>query len=134
MFSHYLLFNCNCAEALETYVRAFGAEILEMQRYRDMPPGTDFPVAEHDRDLVLHARLQWGGTEIMCADSPERSQAGSNMYVSVTTQDVALVQRAWDILKQEGTIYMELAPAFFAAAHGSLQDRFGINWMFTALK
>lgn len=134
MFSHYLMFNRSCAEALEVYAKAFDAKITEMQKYGDMPPNPNFPIADNDRNLVLHARLQWEGSELMCADSSERSQAGDNMYISITTQDAALVQRAWDILKQDGEIFMDLAPSFFALLHGSLQDRFGINWMFTALK
>lgn len=134
MLGHYLMFRGNCMEALETYKRAFGAEIAEVQRYGDMPPDPAFPVAEEQKNLVLHARLRIDGGEIMCADSSERSGAGDNMYVSVTTPDAAYVQKAWDALKEGGVVYMELAPSFFAAAHGSLRDRFGINWMFTALK
>jgi PhnB protein len=68
----------------------------------------------------------------MCADASERSSNGSNMYVTVTTPDTAMVQKAWDILKDGGEIYMGLAPSFFARLHGSLRDQFGINWMFTA--
>lgn len=56
------------------------------------------------------------------------------MYVSITTKDAGFIQRAWDVLKQDGKVYMELAPSFFADLHGSLQDKFGINWMLTALK
>lgn len=134
MFSHYLMFNRNCAEALQSYVQAFGAEIVEMQQYADMPLDPRFSVPDVDRHLVLHARLRWAGTEIMCADSSNNARAGNNMYVSITTQDASLVQKAWDVLKQDAEVYMELAPSFFAAAHGSLRDRFGINWMFTALK
>lgn len=132
MFSHYLMFNRNCAEALQTYVQAFEAEIVEMQKYDDMPPDPAFPVPDGDRELVLHSRLRWGGSEIMCADSSGPARAGDNMYVSITTQDAALVQKAWSVLKQDAEVYMELAPSFFAVAHGSLRDRFGINWMFTA--
>lgn len=134
MFSHYLLFNRNCAEALEVYAKAFDAQITEEQTYGNMPPNPSFPIAEEDKGLVLHARLRWNDTELMCADASERCQPGDNMYVSVTTKDAALVQRAWDILKENGEVYMELSPSFFAAAHGSLRDRFGVNWMFTALK
>lgn len=134
MFSHYLMFNRNCAEALQTYERAFGAEIVEMQKYGDMPPDPSFPVPDSDRGLVLHSRLRWGGSEIMGADSSAQAQAGDNMYVSITTKDAELVHAAWNVLKQDATVYMDLAPSFFAAAHGSLRDRFGINWMFTALK
>jgi len=100
----------------------------------DMPPNPAFPISDSDKDLVLHSRLQLDSMEIMCADSSERSTSGDNMYVSITTKDASFVQRAWDVLKQDGEIYMELAPSFFATLHGSLQDKFDINWMFTALK
>jgi PhnB protein len=131
MFSHYLMFENNCAEALAVYADALGAEITEMQKYGDMPPNPAFPVAEEMKNRVLHARLAWDGTEIMCADAPARSQSGTNMYISVTVPDGEKVRRAWDILKESGEIYMELAPTFFAEAHGSLRDRFGVNWMFS---
>jgi PhnB protein len=134
MIGHYLLFNRNCLEALETYEKAFGAKITEIQKYGDMPPNPAFTISDSDKDLVLHARLQLDGMEIMCADSSGKSKSGDNMYVSITTKDESLVQKAWNILKQDGEIYMDLEPAFFATLHGSLRDKFGINWMFTALK
>ncbi|MDR1687554.1 MAG: VOC family protein [Clostridiales bacterium] len=134
MFSHYLLFNGNCAEALEAYKNAFGGQITEMQKYGDMPPNPNFPIKDEQKNYVLHAKFNWEGTELMCADSSLNSEAGSNMYVSVTLKDAAPVQKAWDILKEGGEIYMDLAPSFFASAHGSLRDKFGVNWMFTALK
>jgi PhnB protein len=119
---------------LAVYAKAFNAEITEMQKYGDMPPDPAFPVAESDKGLVLHARLNINGEELMGADSPQHGANGSNMYVSITTKDAAVVQKAWDVLKTGAQIYMELAPSFFANLHGSLQDRFGINWMFTASK
>lgn len=42
-----------------------------------------------------------------------------------------LVRNAWNLLKEDAEIYMDLAPTFFATLHGSLRDRFGVNWMFT---
>jgi PhnB protein len=134
MLGHYLLFNRNCEEAIRTYEKALNAQIAEIRKYGDMPPNPDFPISDADRNLVLHARLQLDGMEIMCADSAGRSKSGDNMYVSITTKDVALIQKAWDILRQDGEVYMELTPSFFAALHGSLRDKFGINWMFTAMK
>ncbi len=134
MLGHYLLFNRNCAQAIKTYEQAFGAKALQVQKYGDMPPNPNFPVAEADRELVLHARLEIDGAELMCADSSGHSASGENMYVSITTMDEALVRCAWDMLKQGGEVYMDLAPSFFAKLHGSLRDEYGINWMFTALK
>ncbi len=131
MIGHYLMFNRNCAEALETYANALDAKVSHVQKYGDMPTNPNFPIAEADKGLVLHARFELDGMEIMCADSKERAARGENMYVSITTPDEAYVRRAWDMLAQGGTVYMELTPSFFAKAHGSLQDRFGVNWMFT---
>jgi len=128
------MFGGDCKEALAVYKEAFGAEIADMQTYGDMPPNPASPVADEQKELVLHARIMIDGMEIMCADSPQRSSAGDNMYVSLTVKDMEMVQKAWDILKREGEIYMELTPTFFAAAHGSLRDKFGINWMFTTLE
>ncbi len=130
MLGHYLMFDRCCAEALEVYANAFDAEITEKQTYGELPsPG--FPVAEADKDLILHARIVIDGAEIMCADSSGGSGAGNNMYISVTVKDMEAVQKAWDALAEGGEVYMALAPSFFAAAHGSLRDRFGVNWMFT---
>ena len=61
-------------------------------------------------------------------------EVGNNMYVSITTKNAALIQRAWNVLKQDGEIYMELTESFFTVLLGSLRDRFGIDWMFTAIK
>lgn len=133
MVSHYLMFNRNCSEALEAYVKAFGAQITEMQKYGDVP-NLGFPMDDNDKNLILNSRLKLDNTEIMCADSMGNSQPGKNMYISFTTSDAALVKQAWEILKLNGEIYMELAPTFFAELHGSLQDKFGVNWMFTAMK
>ena len=130
MTGHYLMFNRNCAEAFELYSKAYNAEVSEIQKYGDMPPNPAFPIADSDKNLVLHARMVIDGTEIMGADS-RRGQSGDNMYITVTSKDKAYVEKAWDLLKQDGQIYMELTQTFFAALHGSLKDRFGINWMFT---
>jgi len=127
------MFNRNCSEALETYVKAFGAQISEMQKYGDVPDA-GFPVDDNDKNLILHSRLKLDDTEIMCADSPEHYQPGNNMFVSITTNDSHLVKKAWEVLKVDGKVYMELTPTFFAELNGSLQDKFGINWMFTAMK
>jgi len=129
MFSHYLMFDGDCAQALDTYVEAFGAEIVEMQTYGQQDQG--FPVADQMKDLVLHSRLRWVGSEVMCADSSERRHPGDNMYIGVASPDEDFVRRAWDVLRQGGTIYMDLDSTVFSGAHGSLRDRFGVNWMFT---
>ena len=63
------MFNRNCEEALRAYENAFNTKVAMMQKYKDMPPNPNFPVAEGDMNLVLHSRITIDGTEIACADS-----------------------------------------------------------------
>lgn len=133
MVGIYLMFSGNCGEALGVYEKAFGVKVQGQMQYGDLPADPGFPMDEGDRELVLHSMFEVDGVQVMCADNREGCVMGDNMYVSLTTQDEARMRAAWDALKQGGTVYMELAPSFFAKAHGSLRDRFGINWMFTVL-
>ncbi len=131
MLGHYLMFNRNCEEALKIYEKAFDTKVVIMQKYRDMPADPNFPIPDSDFDLVLHSRLVIEGTEIMCADSSKNLASGNNMYITLTSSNAALMKQAWAILQDEGMIYLELNPTFFAKYHGYLQDKFGVNWMFT---
>jgi len=136
MIQHYLTFKRNCAEAMATYVKAFDAEITEKCMYADAPEDPNCPIAEADKGLIMHASLRIAGADIMCADMSESCSegccctSGTNMYVSFGSDDAAKVQKAWDILAEGGNVFVPLAPTFFAALYGALQDKFGINWMF----
>ncbi len=134
MLGHYLMFNRNCEEALKTYESAFDARVEEIQTYGSMPPNPNFVIPDSDKHLVLHARLKVCDTELMCADSAQHATLGDNMYITVNTQDEALVKKAWAVLAREGQVLLELSPSFFSRLHGSLKDKFGINWMFTVMK
>ncbi len=125
------MFDRNCAQALKTYESAFGGEILEVMKYGGMPPNPDFPVPDSDKELILHSRILIDGEKIMCSDSTRGVSGGGNMYVTISSNDEAMIRKAWNALKQDGEVYMEMAPSFFAKLHGSLRDRYGINWMFT---
>ena len=133
MIGHYLMFNNNCEEALEIYKKAFDAKILAKQTYGDMPSNPEFPVAEEDRGLVLNAQFEIFGTVLMASDvGPLSAEKGSNMYVTITTEDKKWVLKAWELLLREGgEVINDLEPAFFAKLHGSLRDKFGIGWMFS---
>ncbi len=132
MISGYLMFKGNCEEALRTYADAFNAQVIEVSTYGDMPSTPEFQIPDDERDMILHAKILIEGAELMCADSAEGRSSGSNMFVTITNEDEEFIKRAWNILKQDAEIYMDLAPTFFAKLHGSLKDRFDINWMFTA--
>jgi len=134
MIGNYLMFNNNCGEALALYEQALGAKILHKQTYGDMPPNPDFPVSESDKHLVLNAQFEIAGTVLMASDvGPLSANTGSNMYITVTTDDKEFILNAWSLLKNNGEVVNELAPTFFDELHGSLRDQFGISWMFSVM-
>ena len=65
----YLFFGGRCAEALEFYRTAIGAEIIMSMRFSDspepMPPGVLQPGFE---DKVMHSSFRVGDTELMASD------------------------------------------------------------------
>jgi PhnB protein len=67
----------------------------------------------------------------MCADSSKVTTPGNNMYITLTSSNAEMIKQAWATLKMDGKVYLELNPTFFAKLHGHLQDKFGVNWMFT---
>lgn len=134
MIKPYLMFNRDCGEAFNLYLTAFDGEIIMMQKYGDMPPNPEFPVSDSDKDLVLHAQLKL--TEngfIMGSDSSRETGDGDKVCISVELNSEERAIKAWNILKEGGTIQMDLQATFFAKLHGTVKDKYGVNWMFTVM-
>lgn len=128
----YIMFNRECRAAFALYEEAFGGEMLAMQTYGEMPPNPQFPVADSDKNLVLHAQLKLTDTGIiMGSDSNRAVQTSGKVAISVELESEERAQHAWDALKDGGSVQMNLQRTFFAKLHGSVKDRYGINWMFT---
>lgn len=134
MVGIYLYFNGTCKNALDMYEKAFGVKAGEIRRYGEVPPNQDFHFEESEKDLILVSRFALGETTILCSDLKDRALVGANTCIHITNEDEDFIKNAWEVLKENGKIYMGLQPTFFAKIHGSLQDRFGVNWMFSVLK
>ena len=133
MVGIYLEFNRKCGEALRVYEEAFGVKAADAQKYGDLPEDKAFSMNEMDKDLILYSRLVLGGVDIMLSDTVENVGAGGPVSVSVTL-DRDRFQKAWDVLEKGGEVTRHPSATFFAETHGSLRDRFGVNWMFTVMK
>ncbi|MFO1441857.1 VOC family protein [Bacillus sp. Bva_UNVM-123] len=132
MIKPYLMFNRECKEAFLYYQKAFDGEIVAMQTYGDMPPNPQFPVEEHDKDLVLHAELKLTESGyLMGSDGKRELQDAEKVCISVELHSEERAAYAWNVLKDGGTIHMELQPTFFSKLHGSVKDKYGVTWIFT---
>lgn len=124
----YLNFD-RCEDALNFYVKALGAEIKSMMRVSDGPKEYQSP---ENNDKIMHATLTIGDqVTIMASDAMGQDiTPGKNTSLSLNFDNADACRKAWDNMKEEAHIIMDLQSTFWAPQFGMLQDKYGINWMF----
>jgi PhnB protein len=123
-----LTFDGTCAEAFAVYARVLGATITFSLRYGDSPMAGEVPEAW--RDKIAHATLTLpDGTRIYGNDSvPGSYEPSRGFSLTVNPTDAERARETFDALSEGGTVLMPLQPTFWAAAFGTLVDRFGVPW------
>ena len=62
------MMNGNAKEAIQFYENALDAKVLFNQTFGEMPENPEFPLPEEAKELVSHAMLKVGETELMFSD------------------------------------------------------------------
>lgn len=134
--STYLNFPRSTEQAFLFYRAAFGGDFNgSIHRFADVPPAPGQPpLAESDRNLVMHVELPiLGGHVLMGTDAPESMgftlTQGNNVHINLEPDTRAETQRLFNALAEGGKIEMALQDMFWGAYFGTLTDRFGIRWM-----
>ena len=135
--STYLNFARSTEEAFNFYKSVFGTEFEgKVMRFSDMPPTPGQPpVADDDRDLIMHITLPiLAGHMIMGTDAPEsmgfKLNPGNNVYINLEPDTRGETDRLFKALSGGGQVEMALAEQFWGDYYGSLKDKFGVQWMF----
>jgi PhnB protein len=124
----YLNFNGECAAALKFYEEALGGEVVFSMTWGEMPDAEQFPAETHK--LIMHATLNVGDNQLMCADSPpDQYKKPTGMNVSIHVKDVAEGKQLFNKLAQSGEVQMPFQKTFWSPGFGMCVDRFGIPWM-----
>jgi PhnB protein len=128
----YLFFTGNCEDALNFYKGIFGGEIVQISRFKDMPPDMREESSigsEHD-NRIMHATFKSPSLSFMASDGRPGKQYGEGpISLSIGLSDVSEAQHIFDALAQDGNVEMPLADTFWGAKFGMLTDKFGIDWM-----
>ena len=134
--STYLNFPRATGEAFEFYRTVFGTQFAgPVMRFRDMPPCEGQPpLAEADKDLVMHVELPiLGGHVLMGTDAPESMgftvNPGNNVYINLEPDTRGEADRLFAALTAGGKAEMPMQEMFWGDYFGSLTDRFGVRWM-----
>lgn len=126
----YLTFDGNCREAFEFYRSVFGGEFQSFSTFADAPD--DMPVADGERNRVMHVSLAVGDSLLMGSDSSSFApslQVGNNFSVSIVGESRAHCDEVFAKLSAGGSVTMPLQETFWGAYYGLWTDKFGVNWM-----
>ncbi len=128
----YLNFRGKTEEAFKFYKSVFGGEFAMLQRFKETPEANKFPAAEQNK--IMHVSLPLGnGSILMASDVPEsmaqKLKVGNNFYLSVEAGSNEEADRLFKGLSQGGKVEMPMQKTFWGAYYGSLEDKFGIQWM-----
>ncbi len=122
----YVNFAGRCAEAFRFYEKHLGGKIGMMMTHGQSPDQSR--TKPEWKDMILHARISIGDTELMGADIPT-AQPMRSAYLTLSVESDAEAERIFSALADGGEVFMPMEETFFASRFGQLRDQFGINWM-----
>jgi PhnB protein len=128
--SPYLMMNGNAKEAIQFYEKALDGKVLFNQTFGEMPENPEFPLPEEAKELVSHAMVKVGETDLMFSDTfpGQTSQIGDQVTICISTNDIEKSKQIFENLKQDGVVKMPLQEAFFSPAYGIVTDNFGVTF------
>ena len=130
-----LIFTGQASEAIDLYVKAFGATVKEKILGSDANP-KDWQVREEDKDLVYHSQIKIGRQVIMLADDADAVRdgvvktSGNSFHIELLVQfktDDEL-KAAYEILTEGGTVTSPLVSQTYCSLTCALIDKFGGRW------
>ena len=134
--STYLNFSRNTEEVFNFYKTVFGGDFNGgIARFSDIPPQEGMPpLAEEDKNLVMHIELPiTGGHVLMGTDAPQSFgftvNFGNNVHINLEPDTRTETKKLFDALSAGGKVTMELQDMFWGAYYGSCTDKFGVQWM-----
>lgn len=133
--STYLNFPRCTEEAFTFYQSVFKTEIIgRVARFSDGGCNPDQPLAEEDKNLVMHIALPTLGDHVlMGSDAPEsmglKCKPGTNVYLNLEPDTREEADRLFKALSEGGKVEMPMQDMFWGDYFGSFSDKFGIQWM-----
>lgn len=129
----YLTFDGNCEKAFEFYRSVFGGEFNYIGKFKDMPPSTEFPISDADKEKVMHVSLPISNESYLYGSDTSSAFGanhvkGTNVSISITAKSVEEATQLYLGLSAGGQITMPLNKTFWGAFFGMFTDKFGIHW------
>lgn len=122
----YLYFAGDCAEALQFYRDAIGADIRALVRFGDMPNAQTGA-----KDKIMHAELGIGDSTIFASDGQATERSSSGYALSLLVADNMEAERVFAARATDGKVSVPLMTTPFASRFGMTTDKYGTPWIVT---
>lgn len=123
----FLMFQGGVAEkAINFYVETVpGSRIIDIRRF-----GADGPAGPKAEGLVMMARLNIGGLDILCNDSPidHAFDFTPSTSLYLLCEDEVRIEKLTAALSEGGGVLMPLGDYGFSRKFAWVNDRFGVSW------
>jgi len=127
----YIFFYGRCEEALEFYKKIFGGS-YDVMRIAGSPMEAQMPKEMGDK--IMHASFTAPGVSFFASDGMQPKtvdpEAG-NISMALNAPDSATGDRTFAALAEGGKVCQPLQDAFWGGRFGSVQDKFGLEWLMT---
>lgn len=126
----YLSFKGDCEEALNSYLTAFGGEILYMSRWSE----ENVDVLPGQIGKVMHVEFTLGKTHMSAGDSFDTKEVNTDIKLMIHMASEPEALHTISILAEGGAVLAPLQPhpAPDDGGCGSIiKDRFGFTWIIT---
>ena len=97
----YFVMKGNAREAIQFYEKALGAQVLFSQSFGEMPGNPDYPLPPEANNLISHATIKIGETDVMLSDTfpGQEHHSGNQVTICISTDDADSVRKMFDALK-----------------------------------
>jgi len=124
----FLMFEWKAEEAMNFYVSVFdSSEITSITHYKANEAGTE--------GTVKKATFSINGQHYMCIDSPVKHNftftSAISLYINCETEEE--IDRLFNLLSKDGTIFMPLSAYPFSTKFGWIADKYGVSWQLNLL-
>jgi PhnB protein len=132
LINPHINFNGNAEEAFNFYKSVFGGEFTNITRFKDLDIPEN-PIAEHEKDKIMHIALPIGQNILMGNDVPERmgrvSELENRSKISVSAESKEEAERIFNGLSAGGSIEVPMDESPWGSYFGMFRDKYGIEWM-----
>ena len=122
----------NCDEAITFYKEVLGAQVKDINYFRDAPPefaqSADLPP-----NFVMHSEVLIKGAMFAMTDGANSSFEGDNYSLLLMIETDAELADIFNKLAAGGKVIEPVAKQFWASSYGMVADKFGVMWQLSTM-